>query len=341
MTDIVLIADTREKFKTDTFSNYKKKDVGKNLQNAIYYNRKEEAFFWTAEMLCSDMLLELWDTYFVLMSKYIHIYNPKLPLYIMKKYEEFRSIISNDDNILNVRNDFKIRVIFFSITTVLCDSQKLTTLHDLRYNFVFKIETLYDNLKAPNIEYVNLVYKNGDPKEYLVPFNEFMYHLTETRNKVDIVYWINWIIEYDALCRKKKKEVLCETRSIYRNSRKILEGNVIWIIWDAILKTSLKVVNNKIQSIVQSIFQLFATRYALSVNKKRLYMINHAIEIILLHKDIKCNTPVVSKTSIFDNLEKNISVIFEQIKEKEVVVNSEAPKNETKMDIYKNIYMTL
>ena len=70
-------------------------------------------------------------------------------------------------------------------------------------------------------------------------------------------------------------------------------------------------------------------------------MINHAIEIILLHKDIKCNTPVVSKTSIFDNLEKNISVIFEQIKDKEVVVNSQAPKNETKMDIYKNIYMTL
>ena len=68
-------------------------------------------------------------------------------------------------------------------------------------------------------------------------------------------------------------------------------------------------------------------------------MINHAIEIILLHKDIKYNTPVVSKTSIFDNLEKNISVIFEQIKEKEVI--SEAPKNESKMDIYKNIYMTL
>jgi len=339
MTDIVVINDSRNKFKINTFSDYKKKDVGKKLQNAIYYNKQEEGFFWTAEMLCSDMLLELWDTYFILMSKYIHIHNPKLPLYIKKKYEEFRNIIEIDDNISTVRNNSKIRIIFFSITIVLCESPKLTILDDLKHIFVFKIETLYNNLKAPNIDFINTVYKNNDPKEYLVPFNELIYHLTVTKNKVDIVYWINWIIEYDILCRKKQKTILCESRNIFTSTRKVLEGNIIWIIWDAILKSSSQLASEVIQSIVHSIFKLFSTRYTLSMNKKRTFMIYHAIEIILLHKDVKCNIPIVTQTKIFDNLEKNISVIFEQIKEKEIIEKN--TKNDSKMDIYKNIYMTL
>jgi hypothetical protein len=339
MTDIVLIADSRNKFKINTFSDYKKKEVSKKLQNAIYYNKQEEASFWTAEMLCSNMLLELWDSYFILMSKYIHIHNPKLPLYIIKKYEEFRNIIGTDDNILNVRNNPKIRIVFFSITLVLCDSPKLTILDDLKHVFVFKIETLYNNLKAPNIDFIKTVYKNNDPKEYLIPFNELIYHVTVTKNKVDIVYWINWIIEYDILCRKKQKTILCESRNIFSSSRKVLEGNIIWIIWDVILKSSSKLASETMQSIVYSIFQLFSTRYTLTINKKRTFMIYHAIEIILLHKDVKCNIPVVTQTNIFNNLENNISIIFEQIKEKEII--EKTFQNNSKMDIYNNIYMTL
>ena len=64
------------------------------------------------------------------------------------------------------------------------------------------------------------MYKEGDPVEYLIPFNEFIYHLTETRQKVDIIYWLNWIIEYDILCRKKRKIIGCVSRDIYQNSRK-------------------------------------------------------------------------------------------------------------------------
>jgi hypothetical protein len=68
-------------------------------------------------------------------------------------------------------------------------------------------------------------------------------------------------------------------------------------------------------------------------------MIYHAIEIILLHKDVKCNIPVVTQTNIFNNLENNISIIFEQIKEKEII--EKTFQNNSKMDIYNNIYMTL
>jgi len=122
----------------------------------------------------------------------------------------------------------------------------------------------------------------------------------------------------EAEARKKQKTILCESRTkIYTSSRKNLEGNIIWMIWEIILKISTDVVNEMFQTIIDSILRLFSTRYTITTNKKRTLMIYHAIEILLFHKDIKTNTPIVNKTNCFERLEKNISVIFEQIKEKE------------------------
>lgn len=337
----IVINDSREKFKTTSFSNFKKNELCKKLQNSIYYNKREEAFFCTCEMLCSNMLLEIWDTYLILMSKYIHIYNPKLPLYIEKKYSEFRDIVANDDSLKNIQNNKSLRVIFCSITTVLCCSEKYTILDNLQNKFIFKIESLYENLKAPNTNFVNLVYKTGDPVEYLIPFNEFIYHLSETKKKVDIIYWLNWIIEYDILCRKKKKHIGCVSRSIYQNSRKVLETNIIWIIWDTIFVILNK--NNYYQNVINvinSIYNLFTVRYCVSINKKRISLICHSIELLLLHKEIKFNIPILTNNNEFSNIEDNINVVMEQIKKHEVKTIQNNNQN-NKMDIYENIYMNL
>ena len=342
MTSEVTINDTRTKFKTTSFSNFKKTELCKKLQNSIYYNRREEAFFWTCELLCSNMLLEIWDTYFILMSKYIHIDNPRLPLYIEKKYSEFREIIGEDDTIKNIQNNKKLRVIFCSITTVLSCSEKITILDHLQNKFEFKLESLYNNLKAPRTTFVELVYKKGDPVEYLIPFNEFIYHLTETKTKVEIIYWLNWIIEYDVLCRKKKKNIGCVSREIYRNNRKPLETNIIWIIWDTIFVViNREKISQNIDSIVKSIFNLFVVRYSVSTNKKRISLICHAIELLLLHKEVKHNTPILKNNEELTNLDTNINVVMEQIKKNEIKTPPVENNVNKKMNIYENIYMNL
>jgi len=342
MTSEVTINDTRTKFKTTSFSNFKKNELCKKLQNSIYYNKREEAFFWTCELLCTNMLLEIWDTYFILMSKYIHIDNPRLPLYIEKKYSEFREIIGEDDTIKNIQNNKKLRVIFCSITTVLSCSEKITILDHLQNKFEFKIESLYNNLKAPKTTFVDLIYKKGDPVEYLIPFNEFIYHLTETKTKVEIIYWLNWIIEYDILCRKKKKIVGCVSRDFYRNNRKPLETNIIWIIWDTIFVIiNREKISLNIDSIVKSIFNLFIVRYSVSANKKRISLICHAIELLLLHKEVKHNTPILKNSEELANLDKNINIVMEQIKKNEIKIPTTENNLNKKMDIYENIYMNL
>ena len=289
------------------------------------------------------MLLEIWDTFFILMSKYIHIHNPKLPLYIEKKYSEFRDIIGRDDTIQNVRNNKKIRIIFCSITTVLSCSDKLTILDHLQNKFLFKIESLYENLKAPNTSFVDLVYKPGDPVEYLIPFNEFVYHLTVSKQKVDIIYWLNWIIEYDILCRKKKKIIGCVSRSLYENKKKLLETNIIWIVWDSLFAVMNKErCSQNLKNIVESIYSLFTVRYCVSTNKKRISLICHTIELLVLHKELKYDIAILKNNDEMTNLEENINVVMEQIKKHEVKsVKNETSIKDTKMDIYHNIYMNL
>jgi hypothetical protein len=277
------------------------------------------------------------------MSKYIHIHNPKLPLYIEKKYSEFRDIIGQDDTIQNVRNNKKIRIIFCSIATVLSCSDKLTILDHLQNKFLFKIESLYENLKAPNTSFVDLVYKPGDPVEYLIPFNEFVYHLTVSKQKVDIIYWLNWIIEYDILCRKKKKIIGCVSRSLYENKKKLLETNIIWIVWDSLFAVMKKErCSQNLKNIVESIYSLFTVRYCVSTNKKRISLICHTIELLVLHKELKYDIAILKNNDEMTNLEENINVVMEQIKKHEVKsVKNETTSKNTKMDIYHNIYMNL
>ena len=68
MDNYIVLNDSRKIFKKTTFSNYKKTDVIKKLTQSMYYQKLEESFFWTYELLSSNMILELWNLYFIFLS---------------------------------------------------------------------------------------------------------------------------------------------------------------------------------------------------------------------------------------------------------------------------------
>ena len=338
----IIIEDKRRTFKTTTFSNYKKCEVIKKLVQSIYYGKLEESFFWTCELLCTNLIIDIWNVYFLLMSKYIHVYNPKLPLYIHKKFDDFKQIVIRYGDDFKLRNDKEIRFIFCSITLILCYSQKYTILDDLCYKFNFKIENLYENLKAPHVNYVQFVYLPSDPKEYIIPFNELIYHLQETKNKTDIHFWINWIIQYDILCRKKKNYILCQQRELFVDKNEKASKNMIWVIWDILLKLSKKQKDEQLQKVIQIIFELFTIRYTVSYNKKRIHQLYHVIELLLLHQQVDFSIELLKERHLLSSLDQNIAVIFEQIKKHEVSYDDTTKTiKDKKMDMYKNIYNNL
>ena len=164
-----------------------------------------------------------------------------------------------------------------------------------------------------------------------------------SKQKVDIIYWLNWIIEYDILCRKKKKIIGCVSRSLYENKKKLLETNIIWIVWDSLFAVMKKErCSQNLKNIVESIYSLFTVRYCVSTNKKRISLICHTIELLVLHKELKYDIAILKNNDEMTNLEENINVVMEQIKKHEVKsVKNETTSKNTKMDIYHNIYMNL
>ena len=249
----ITIVDTRTIF-TNTFSNYKKAVVVKEFMNSIYYQKTEDAYFWTAELLSTNCIIEIWDTYIDFMCKYTHIYNPKILIYLYKKFLEFKEIAGKINDDLQLRNSDEIRRLFFTLTLIFCSSKRECILDIPIFQFNFEIDKMYTNLKAPNVSYIQNYFKKGDPKEYYIPLNELMYHLKETQNKMDIFYWIEWIIEYDAMLLKNKKQLQCVKRSFSVNT------NIIWIIWELLLSFE--------KQPIDSLLELFSIKYKTNKKKK-------------------------------------------------------------------------
>ena len=294
----ITIVDSRTIF-TNTFSNYKKAVVVKELMNSIYYQKTEDAYFWTAELLSTNCIIEIWDTYIDFMCKYTHIYNPKIPIYLHKKFLEFKEIAGKINDDLQLRNSDEIRRLFFTLTLIFCSSKRECVLDIPVFQFNFEIDKMYTNLKAPNVSYIQNYFKNGDPKEYYIPLNELMYHLKETKNKMDIFYWIEWIIEYDALLLKNKKQLQCVKRAFAVNT------NIIWIIWEILLSFE--------KQPIDSLLELFSIKYKTNKKKK---CILHLCAMYIITK-VDYNIPIL-ESGLLKNIEESINIAFEKIKKKEI-----------------------
>ena len=188
-----------------SFSKYKKNLVIKELTSCILKNKLESAYYWSGELVCAGHFAVLWDIILVLMGKYIR--NPMLPIYILMRFRQFKEIVQNGyiDNELSLRNNIQIRILFGEICVILCNATK-----NLGFEMIkikpeeFNIPTLTNKFKAPNIKFIEKIFRENDPKEIFIPLNEFAYQLESNKNFLDSCYWIEWIIEYDSISRKKK-----------------------------------------------------------------------------------------------------------------------------------------
>jgi hypothetical protein len=299
------IVDSRVNFQSTTFTNYKKSHVIKELTKCMYHQKLDEAFVWTTDLLCSGHIIDLWNIYIQFICKYIHIHNPKLPIFLYKKFEEFK-VIANKTPDFKLRNNKEIRLIFFTITAVLTNCNKDSILDFDNLKFDLKLD-IFANLKAPNIHYAQPYFKAGDPKEYFISLNELTYHLKDTKNKMDILYWLEWILEYEQSSIKKKKIIGCIQRDFAPNT------NIIWLVWEILLSCKKGPILDKV---IDSIFSLFKIKYTPACNKKKKGLLHLAIMFII--SDIDYQKKLVENVGIFNNLEKNILTTFEQIKKNEI-----------------------
>ena len=313
---------TDSDFRGITFSSYKKTDVRKELFNSLSSSKIEPSCYWSAELVCSGHYLELWDIIITFISKYIHLANPKLPLYIEMRYESFKSIISNgySGNELRLRNHQKMRTLFAEMVCVLANSKRQHKYESVKIKKKeeYDIATMSQRLKAPRVDYAQEFFRERDPKEIFIAMNEFAYHISrDSKNTLLACYWVEWIVEFETICKVKKETCRCERRSHIPVDDK-LQFDPIWMIWDIILArcSNTDDYSPLTQKIVNSLLRLYCIRFTPGVRKKRRYIIYFAISLLTTEYDSKIE--MINDRFVIETAVENINSVYKQIKQHEI-----------------------
>jgi len=312
---------SEKQFKGLTFSKFKRTEAKKELLNSLSNGKIEHALNWSAEFICCGCFIDLWDIILTFVGKHIHLGNPKLPIYLELRFNNFKEIISTfTDFEINMRNNDKIRKIFAEIITVICTSKKKHCIESIKIKKQeeFDMTTMSSKLKAPNVTYATEIFEKDDPKELFIAINELAYHLSkDSLNALEACYWIEWILEFENLCKKRKEICICERRTFVNVDEKF-QKEPIWMIWNIIFKINAKNKSEISKKILKSIFELFCIRYTSSCKRKRKYLIYFAVSIITEKFNDKIN--IIENKDVVDNVTKKINLIYKEIKK-----NEEAP----------------
>lgn len=314
------INDKREikDFKGISFSQYKKSDVIKQLKKNIILGKIENSNYWCAELICASHFIDIWECFFFILGKHIHMGNPKLPIYVNTRLNEFKDIINtkylNDE--LKMRNDYVIRKLFCEIVTILCFSQKKHTYDIIKISDEeFNIIEIQYKLKADSLTFVNQIFKKNDPKELFIACNELSYSLHKNNMFTnDACYWFEWINEFEKKCKKKKEVCICERRTFPPILEKY-QTDIIWLIWDIILSESLHR-NNLVQKIIINLMNLFSVKYKPNIKTKRRFLIYFAFSILCESNNL--NIKIINNPISIQDITSKINNIYKKIKQNEI-----------------------
>ena len=303
-----------------SFSKFQKSKVKLELLNSLVTSKVEPACFWSAELICAGHYADVWEIIILFICRYIHLGNPKLPIYISLRFGVFKEVMNNGyiGNELRLRNNPKIRKLFAEIMCVLCHSRKKHNFEPVKIKKEdeFNMTHMASRLKAPSINYANEIFRKDDPKEMYIAINEFAYHISEeSHNVVSACYWLEWVLEFDAICKGKKELCVCENRQFAAVQDKFKNDN-IWIIWEVILKQCTKKNDPLMTKIINALLEIFCIKYSSGVKKRRRFVIYFAIALLTEPVDFKIEM-INNKTEI-DVIINKIGLVYKDVKKNEL-----------------------
>ncbi len=312
------INDTRlaGEFKGITFSKFKKTDVKKELLNSLIGSKIEQACYWSAELICAGHYIDLWDTIIFFYSNHVHLGNPKIAIYLELRINNFKDILNDgySEDEMQMRNNDKIRRLFGEIMCILCDAKRKHS-----YNIIkikkeeFDMVELRDKFKAPTNKFAEDIFSEEDPNELFPAINEIAFNISaEGANVMNACYWVEWVVEFESTCKKRKEKLVCDIRNFPQVDIKF-QKDVVWIIWDLLITESAKR-SKIIQKIMNALLTLFAIRYTRGCVKRRRPIIYFALSLLCESSISTEEIMRVSQKEIVGNILTKIDLVYKQIK---------------------------
>lgn len=313
-------------FKTISFSGFKRTEVKKQILLAIFQGKVEPACYWCAELICAGHFSDIWEICLHYISKHIHLGNLKIPIYLEKRFTVFRNIMQEgmfyDE--LQLRNHQTIRNMFAEIIYILATSPKKNSLELVKIDRKeeFDITNIQERLKAPSVQFAETIFRKEDPKELWIAINEFAYQISTMDGHIpDMVvawYWIEWVIVFDEICKKKKTKCIAERRNHIKVDAKF-QKEVIWLIWDVLIYTAKQRENIFLEKVVDSLLQLFCIQFSSGSIKKRRYLLYFAVSI--LTEPTPVSVEIIQDKAVLETVIHKINTVYQQIKKNEQAPN--------------------
>ena len=316
---------SKQEFKGITFSKFKKSQVKKELLLTMLSCKVEKACYWGAELISAGHFKDLWECIVIYMSKYVHIGNPKLPIYLDLRFGNFKDIITNGylDDELSLRNNLKIRQIFAEIILVLCYSKKKHSFETIKIkkDEEFNMTYMATKLKATSLNFGEESFEKDDPKEIYIGVNEFAYNISKKiKNSVSACYWFEWLVEYENLCKKRKEKCEAERREFAPVQDKY-QKDIIWILWDILFRECKKQKDPLKEKILNSLLSLFSIKYTSNSKKRNRYLFYFAVTLIT--DDNKLNIDIMDDKQQIQGIVKRINIIY-----RDIIKNQVAPETD-------------
>ena len=164
---------------------------------------------------------------------------------------------------------------------------------------VAEISQLAEKMCAPAPTYASGFFRRGsggqDSEEVFVAINELAFLLLESRRATDVgraFFWIEWIVEFDAACRRRKKRCRAERRTDPAPAvAPQFQKDVIWIVWDCLFHCSARCLGDHhlqlphVDRTLRAMHGLFCVRYRHSTPKRRKLLLYFACAFFFQEKE--------------------------------------------------------
>jgi hypothetical protein len=317
------ISDVRiaSDFRGISFSEFQKGRVVKQLMESLDKSAIEPACYWCAELICAGHFIDIWECVFTFYGKCVHITNVRASMYMSLRLNAFKSMMLDElqGGDLAGRNSLNIRTMFGELICVLCLSKRSYNLDYIRVpSSDFDITNLPNKLKAPNLQYGELIITQDDPRELFIAINELAYHVSrDSFHLFYAQYWVEWVLGYQTILKKRKMVKKCGPRGFAYVEPKH-QCDIVWVVWDVFLKESV-LRGGTYEKIISSLVNLFSLRYTISCFSKRKHLL-YLAAAILCDPAFTLNDEIVSTAQkpIVSNVLEKINIIYKQIKKNEI-----------------------